>query len=419
LTSHVFVWLLVVLTLSLLVMQLRHRRIVAAEIKEGVADARDILDSSDEGIVVTASSGKIIRFNRMAETIFGYQAAYVMGRDFLVLLPDALHAAHQHTMSGSAPTAASQSHECMARRADGTLFPIHLTVKPTRQLGRLVYLGMFRDISVRKLAEASSRSNRQMMEFLLNSSPIVFYTANIGAGDEFTYVSPNVEEIFGYKADAITGASAFLLRHVHPDDREQVHLGRSVQSVQVRKQLEYRLKMPRGDYRWVSDSHTLINDDNGDPNLLIGRWTDIHERKVSEIELALKEESLNISLRCAGLATWCWTINSGEMSWSERISDMLGHTGEQLTDFDDFSAVIHPEDRDTLTTRVRHCLVNDEALDLELKIQWADNSNHWIHLTGELISDEYGSPVRMVGALTDITAQKQLRVAPSRHAKLA
>jgi PAS domain-containing protein len=63
--------------------------------------------------------------------------------------------------------------------------------------------------------------------------------------------------------------------------------------------------------------------------------------------------------------------------------------------------------------------VNDEALDLELKIQWADNSNHWIHLTGELISDEYGSPLRMVGALTDVTTQKQLRVAPSRHAKLA
>jgi hypothetical protein len=35
LTTYVFIWLLVVLTLSLLVLQLRHRRRVAAEIKEG------------------------------------------------------------------------------------------------------------------------------------------------------------------------------------------------------------------------------------------------------------------------------------------------------------------------------------------------------------------------------------------------
>jgi hypothetical protein len=43
---------------------------------------------------------------------------------------------------------------------------------------------------------------------------------------------------------------------------------------------------------------------------------------------------------------------------------------------------------------------------------WPDKSIHWIRLTGELVDDMNGCPIRMVGVLNDISDQKQLRVAP-------
>ena len=119
LTTYVFIYLLVALTLSLLLLHLRHSRLIAAEIKAGMANARDILDSSDEGIVITNGSGKVIRFNQMAVQIFGFEAKNIIGKDFLMLLPDELHQVHQRTMSGSAPDATSQNLEIVARRADG------------------------------------------------------------------------------------------------------------------------------------------------------------------------------------------------------------------------------------------------------------------------------------------------------------
>ena len=49
-----FIWMLAVLTLSLLLIHLRHSHKVNAEIEVGVADAKGILDSSTEGIIATA-----------------------------------------------------------------------------------------------------------------------------------------------------------------------------------------------------------------------------------------------------------------------------------------------------------------------------------------------------------------------------
>ena len=416
LTTYVFVWLLVSLTLSLLLLHLRHRRCITAEIKEGMSDARNILDSSDEGIVITNRSGVVIRFNQMAVQIFGYDAKNVIGKDFLMLLPDELHQAHQSMMSGPAPEVKNRSLELVARRADGTRFQLSLTVKPARLNDKSVILGMCRDITALKQAEASSWKNRQLMEFLLKSSPIVFYTCNIEMGYSFTYVSPSVEELFGYKPETITDTSAFWRLNVHPDDREHIQFNRVSDPQEGRKELEYRLKLPDGSYRWVADSHILVQDEHGKPNLLIGRWTDIHERKVAEIKLALKEESLRASLNCAKLATWGWLINTGEMSFSGRIEEKLGSNKKHLADFSDFCNATHPEDHESLLNTFRQCLVKDETLDMEYRVLWPDRSVHWIHLMGELISDDSGSPVRMAGVLSDVTAQKKLRMAPLREA---
>ena len=416
LSTHVFIWLLVALTLSLLFTHMRHRRRVAAEIKEGAADAREILNSSTDGIILTNEAGKVIKCNQMAEAIFGYKSKNIVGKDFLLLLPGEMHQANQHIMSGSAANATSQSHELLARRADGSRFPLSLTVKSARQNGKPVFLGMFRDISALRTAEAVSFKSQQLMEFLLESSPIVFYTCDAGKGYSVTYVSPNVESMFGYKPGTIVDASAFWLRHIHPDDYDQVQLSRQSTQNPCRVELEYRLKMADGSYRWVSDSQTVIHDERVNTRLLIGRWTDIHERKVAETELSLKEESLRASLKCAKLATWGWLINTGEMSWSGQVDEKLGVWKEGLETFESFCAITHPEDRQELMNTFRQCLVESRMLDIEYRVLWPDKSIHWIHLMGEVIADASGSPFRVAGVLSDLTEQKQLHLAPQRVA---
>ena len=122
-TSLVIISIDFKVTLSLLLIHLRHRHHIAAEIKQGMSNAKDILDSSDEGIIVTNLFGVVIRFNQKAAQTFGYNAKNILGKDFLMLLPEEQHKAHQNTMSGTAPKFTNRNLELVARRADGTRFP--------------------------------------------------------------------------------------------------------------------------------------------------------------------------------------------------------------------------------------------------------------------------------------------------------
>ena len=421
-TVSVFIWLLVVLTLSLTLLQLRHRQKVEARIKAGTSDARGILDSSTEGIISTNSACIIIRFNLAAEDIFAYKAHNVIGKNVQLLLAKDTRKTHENIMSGAGSKPrdrATHTYELMARRSDGTEFPLALTVTPTMEKGKPSYLGMLRDISARKQAEVTSRKNQQMMEFLLQSSPVIFYVCNIKESFSITYISANVEKYFGHTPETITSAAAFWPRHIHPDDQGRIHSGRLQDLKDGNEEIEYRLKLADGSYRWITDNRTLINDQGGKPDFLIGCWTDIHDRKKTEIKLSAQQERLAVSLKCANLTTWDWDINSGEITWFGNIEKMLGLDQKQVTSFDDFIAIAHAEDQEAIRETIKSCLVQDKAMDHECRVVWSDKSIHWIHLIGELINDETGGPVRMAGVLSDITARKRLQIAPSPAIKRA
>ena len=419
-TTYIFLWLLVGLTLSLVLSHLRHHRKMSAQIEEGVADAQGILDSTAEGIITTNSSGEITKFNLAAERIFGYKAGNVMGKNFQLLLSDETRKANEHIMSGpSLHAVGHSSHEFMARRSNGVRFPLTLTVTHIQKHGKTVFMGLCRDISARKQTEANNRKGQRLIEFLLQSSPVVFYTCYLDGGLPINYVSPNVEKLLGYKPETITNTSAFWLQHVHEDDRNQIQSSRIVQLKEDREDLEYRLKLSDGSYRWIADSRTVVNDESGEPALIIGCWTDIHETKDAAINLALKEDRLRISLKYANLATWDWGINTGKVIWSSNMTEELGFPDGLLNTFDDLIESAHPKDREDVSAAFRQSLVCDEAFNQEFRLVWPDKSIHWVHLLGELLNDENGSPIRMAGVMYDITQQKRLHAAPQLNVKMA
>ena len=135
--------------------------------------------------------------------------------------------------------------------------------------------------------------------------------------------------------------------------------------------------------------------------------------------MSAQQERLSISLKCANLTTWDWDINSGEITWFGNIDKKLGLDQKQLANFDDFVAIAHTEDREALQETIKSCLVQDEAMDHECRVVWPDKSIRWIHMMGELINDETAIPVRMAGVISDITAKKQLQIAPSLGIKMA
>lgn len=118
-----------------------------------------ILDSIREGVLVTDSANRIISVNPAFTTITGYQAEEAIGRD-PSFLGGGTHLPHFYeTMWRSLHEEGSWYGELVNRRKNGERFVESLSITPMRSPDGTIshFVGVFSDITERKLAEADLR----------------------------------------------------------------------------------------------------------------------------------------------------------------------------------------------------------------------------------------------------------------------
>jgi PAS domain S-box-containing protein len=117
---------------------------------------------------------------------------------------------------------------------------------------------------------------------LLNLSPAVLYSFEATGKNSPTFISDNVQSLFGYEPREYLEGPNFWLERVHPDDISSVltDFDRLFEAGHNRQ--EYRFRHKDGTYRWVDDNLHLIRDSNGDPLEVVGSWSDITARKRAE-----------------------------------------------------------------------------------------------------------------------------------------
>lgn len=133
------------------------------------AEARERMDQSEEQVrsilqtipdagVVIDAHGRIISFNSAAERQFGYSEAEVRGRNVDMLMPQPYRGEHDGYMHRYHDTGEKRiigkGRVVAAQRADGSTFPIMLSVGEFRSAGKVYFTGFIRDLTERADAEA-------------------------------------------------------------------------------------------------------------------------------------------------------------------------------------------------------------------------------------------------------------------------
>jgi PAS domain S-box-containing protein len=145
---------------------------------------------------------------------------------------------------------------------------------------------------LRNWTDAALRKSKSRLNFLVSSSPVTIHSREPQAPFALRYVSPNVMELLGFDATALTKGCTQLESSLHPDDRAAVASGRPAVLQDDALRLEYRLRLPQGGYRWVLEQSRLVRDDAGQPLEIIGYWMDITDRKRFEAELSAFNQEL-------------------------------------------------------------------------------------------------------------------------------
>lgn len=122
--------------------------------RKSEARYRNVLNMAADAIVSLDNEYRITIFNDAAERIFGWAAAEVLGKTIDVLLPERLREAHQRHIVAfeQAPDATIPMQgrgPFLARRKDGTEFPIEISISRLVEGGHHVYTAILRDITQR------------------------------------------------------------------------------------------------------------------------------------------------------------------------------------------------------------------------------------------------------------------------------
>jgi PAS domain S-box-containing protein len=127
-------------------------------------------------------------------------------------------------------------------------------------------------------------------ESLLENSRDVIYRFDI-INRKYTYVSPSSGDVIGIKPAVFLKKKYGVLTHLlHKEEKEFLkdHLRKIFKAQGQGKKsfyIEYRLRMPGGEYKWVADNHTIVYGRNKKPESVIGNITDISFRKNAQEEL--------------------------------------------------------------------------------------------------------------------------------------
>ena len=244
-------------------------------------------------------------------------------------------------------------------------------------------------------------TTEQRLQHILRLSPGIIYTAHGHERLIFSYISPQMENLLGYKPESMLGNPDIWSNLVHPEDNGKIFDSLHKDDETGTAVFEYRVKRADGGYLWLHDKRHFTSD--GDD--IVGLWIDITRRKELELEskyykaIVDSSEDAIISKSLDGFIT----------SWNRAAEQMFGYSSMEVVGKP--MEVVFPPDR-----------LHEEKnilgeISLGNKIEHFESTRmhkdrHYIDVSVSVspIFDQYGSVVGASTIARDITQSKQAEI---------
>ena len=131
-------------------------------------------------------------------------------------------------------------------------------------------------------------------------------------------------------------------------------------------------------------------------------------RRRGEEALRESEERYSLVVEGSNDGIFDWDIRTGELYWNDRIYEMLGLSHSEISPiFDLFVERLHPEDRQRVLNAISAHLERGVQYSEEFRLRRSSGGYVYCIGRGMAQRDENGVPVRMAGAVTDVTERKR------------
>jgi PAS domain S-box-containing protein len=378
-------------------------------------DFREIAETFPFAIFESDTEGKIVFANSPAFDYYGYtredleRGIHMFDTIAVSDRPRAKKTAQDIIAGGRSP-----GNEYMALRKDGSTFPAIIYSSPIERDGRIVGTrGLVIDIGDRKRSEAALRESEERFRNIVEKGTSLFYVHS--CDHVFTYVSPQIERILGYKPEEALRRWTDLVSD-HPINKRAIELTqRAIETGERQPPYEVEIIARDGRRVWFEvDEAPVVHE--GKTVSIIGAAQDITERRSVQKELQKLSAVVHSSSELVNLASL-----DGKMIFiNEAGGKMLGISPDKVHEFR-IEDVIPPAYKDLVRSRIIPALLKGG--------RWEGDLQYVNVLTGQLtdvhtlafaICDRVsGTPLYFANVSRDITERKRASdILRKRQAKL-
>lgn len=371
-----------------------------------------ILNRTQDAISLLDQYGNAQFNTPSADEILGYEIGGLASRNlFDVLHPEDVESARLQFSELLGQPGASTRIEVRALHRNGTylaldVLAINLLDDPSIQAVMI----SSRDITDRKAAEAALEQERNQLRLLIDNIPDSIYIKDrfarkIIANDmdkKIMRVS-NIEDFEG-KTDLELYPYDIGIQG-YTDDLTVLASGNPVHD------REERFIDEDDEERWLLTSKVPIRNAEGEITGLLGIGRDITQRKLASDQLRESNTRFELLSRATFDAIWDVDIKSMSTVWGENYESLFGHKSDDpVENLKTWERSIHPEDRDRVLESFEQIIMGRAELWRDsYRFRKADGTYAQVQDRGILVRNGKGEPVRVIGAMQDITIQHSVQ----------
>ena len=376
------------------------------------------IEHTPASVVVTDPTGSIEYVNPFFTELTGYTPAEVIGQNPRVLKSGETAPEVYREMWQTIGTGRVWRGELINRKKNGERYAEHVVISPV--LGpdcRITnYVAIKEDVTEYIRTEAALKKSEAQVRLILDSVGEAIY--GIDLDGNCTFANPACARILGYKdaAELLGRNMHALIHHSHADGRHMpVETCRIYNAYRANKgeHVDDEVLWRADGSSFPAEYWSFPQTENGKVVGAVVAFVDTTARREEEAARHELAQRLAHAMDATGDGIWDWDISGGSVKHNARWCRILGLDESFLEHpLEAFAAKIHAEDRARVLAAVQAAVDGEGLYVSRHRMVHADGSLRWVLDRGHVVErDAAGKPTRMVGAMADITEQRQAELA--------
>jgi PAS domain S-box-containing protein len=365
----------------------------------------ELVEKSEQGLAIVGLEGKIIFANRAFASMHGFGANELRDEDVRILHP-AGQLAEVDEAERSLRDTGEYRGEIWRVHRDGTRFPTFTTNSLLRDAASnpMAVVCVVTDLTDLKQTEAEFLRLKGRYEAAIEAAGHVLYDTDLRTKELIW--GGNAKKSLGYELEELGDLDKWVSCLVHPEDRERFRNEVDRCLAEGDKfHLQYRVRHKSGNHVTVDDNGQVFFDERGSPIRIVGCLVDITSRQKAEEKLRDSEQRFRLVAQATRDAIYDWDVVA-DRSWrNDRYRELFAPP--ESSSYDWWAANIHSADRDGVVQRLERAFaIFEDFWDAEYR--FLARGGEYAHVLDRsfILRDERGRPLRMIGAITDITSRQ-------------